>query len=165
MENILQDWITNREVNKKQNLKFLFSQRNHDNRENLDLVKDFHREAFEKIDCLKCANCCKTSPALLNLDDINRISKHLGISSKQFKKNYVLEDFNGEISLNAIPCHFLNADNTCRIYDVRPKACRSYPHTDDTKFFNHPKMNTENTIICPATYYVVERLKKIKLTS
>lgn len=165
MENIIQDWKTNREANKKQNLKFLFSQRNYDNQENIDLVKGLHREAFGKIDCLKCANCCKTSPALLVVEDINRISKHLGISSKQFKKNYVLEDFNGEISLNTIPCHFLNTDNTCSIYDVRPKACRSYPHTDDPKFFNQPKLNTENTIVCPATYYVVERLKNIKLTS
>ena len=30
----------------------------------------------------------------------------------------------------------LGTDNYCSIYDVRPKACREFPHTDRKSFSN-----------------------------
>ena len=32
-----------------------------------NVVHQLHEETFEKVDCLECANCCKTtSPAIMN---------------------------------------------------------------------------------------------------
>lgn len=121
-------------------------------------VKEWHEEAFQKINCLSCANCCKTTPALVTSSDIKRIAGFLKITPKAFVQKYVLEDINGELSLSTVPCHFLNPDNTCRIYEVRPQACRQFPHTDDPEYYKRPKLNASNVIVCPAAYFVAEKL-------
>ena len=51
-------------------------------------------------------------------------------------------------------------DNTCFIYDVRPKACSEYPHTNRKKFIQLTNLTIKNTEVCPATYRIVEELKK-----
>nr|MBP6732797.1 YkgJ family cysteine cluster protein [Chitinophagales bacterium] len=38
-----------------------------------------HDEAFSKINCLNCANCCKTISPRFKNTDIVRIAKHLGM--------------------------------------------------------------------------------------
>ena len=117
---------------------------------------------LKEADCLSCANCCKTTPALVERSDAKRIAKHLGMSPKGFIRKYLLEDINGELMIQRVPCTFLNTDNTCEIYDVRPKACREYPHTDQKDFNRRSKMNAKNTIVCPAAFEIVERLKAIE---
>ncbi len=63
--------------------------------------------------------------------------------------------------LKTAPCSFLDeSDNTCFIYDVRPKACAEYPHTNRKKFIQITELTVNNTFICPATYNIVEALKK-----
>ena len=42
-----------------------------------DTVHQLHDEAFEKIDCLECANCCKTTSPAIYERDIDRLAKHL----------------------------------------------------------------------------------------
>lgn len=125
------------------------------------LSSKFNQQAFEKIDCLSCANCCKTSPPLIEQEDINRISKHIGISKKQFKKKYILEDINGDLSFINVPCVFLNDDNSCSIYEVRPNACRRYPHMDEASFFKLRRLHSKNVLACPIAYDVVRKIKKL----
>lgn len=128
-----------------------------------DLLVRTHESVFSKIDCLQCANCCKSTPPLINTTDIKRISKHLNLSPKQFKRQYILEDVNGEMSFNFVPCSFLNEDNTCQIYEIRPEACKGFPHTDEKDFAKRYKLNLANTLICPAAAQIVEILQtKIK---
>ena len=63
--------------------------------------------------------------------------------------------------LKTAPCSFLDLQNNeCTIYDVRPKACSEYPHTDRRKFIQIANLTIENTAICPATFNIVEALKK-----
>jgi hypothetical protein len=51
-------------------------------------------------------------------------------------------------------------DNTCLIYDVRPKACSEYPHTNRRKFIQLADLTIKNTEVCPAAFEIVEDLKK-----
>lgn len=157
MEEIFKKWRTESKDQFKENLSFLKSlngKKQIDNR-----AAELHDEVFDKIDCLACANCCKTTPALVSRPDAKRISKHLGIPPKIFIRKYLLEDINGELMINKVPCTFLNEDNTCSIYEVRPTACREYPHTNQFGFHRRAKMNANNTIVCPATFEIVNRLK------
>ena len=63
-----------------------------------------------------------------------------------------------------MPCKFLDNENYCLIYEVRPKACREYPHTDRKKIHQIAGITIKNTEICPIAYEVVEQMKKkIKL--
>lgn len=126
---------------------------------NLDyLVLDTHEAVFEEINCLECANCCKTTGPLYTEKDIERISKHLKLSIADFEKKYLRVDEDGDKVLQNLPCSFLSDDNTCLIYEVRPKACREYPHTDRKKIYQINHLTLKNTLICPAAYLFVEKI-------
>lgn len=122
-------------------------------------VKSVHTEVFDKTDCLDCGNCCKSAPPLVTKTDIKRISKHLNISSREFKRAYVLEDFDGSQSFDSVPCKFLGEDNACAIYEVRPQACRSYPHTDDGDFIKRIHLHEINAKICPAVEEILVKME------
>ena len=92
--------------------------------------------------------------------DIERISKHLRLSPADFEKKYLRVDEDNDKVLQCLPCPFLAEDNTCLIYDIRPKACREYPHTDRKKIYQINHLTIKNTIICPAAYLFVEKMMK-----
>lgn len=127
----------------------------------LDLiVHEIHDLEFESTDCLDCANCCKTTSPIFSEKDISRISKHLKMKEHQFISQYLHRDEDDFMVLNSVPCSFLDTDNSCFIYDVRPKACREYPHTNRKKFAQLTDLTLKNTEVCPAVYNIVENLKK-----
>ena len=128
---------------------------------NLDVVmQDLHETAFSKIDCLACANCCKTTGPLFTDKDIVRISKHLRLKPQQFIETYLFIDEDNDYVLQQLPCPFLGQDNYCSIYDVRPKACSEFPHTNRKKFHQITTITLKNVSICPAAFQVVEAKKK-----
>lgn len=128
---------------------------------NLDyIMQDLHEEAFNDIDCLECANCCKTTGPLFTNKDIERIAKHLRLKPSEFIANYLRVDEDNDHVLQSVPCTFLGEDNYCSIYDVRPKACREYPHTDRRKFHQITSITLKNTHVCPAVYKIIENLKQ-----
>ncbi|EHQ41984.1 YkgJ family cysteine cluster protein [Myroides odoratus] len=123
-------------------------------------MQEIHNAVFKKTDCLSCANCCKTTGPLFTSADIERISKHLRLKPQQFIDQYLRIDEDNDYVLQQVPCTFLDAENYCMIYDVRPKACREYPHTDRKKFQQIANLTLQNVAICPAAYEVVEQMKK-----
>ena len=128
---------------------------------NLDYVmQDLHEAEFKKTDCLKCANCCKTTGPLFTLADIERISKFLRQKPQKFIEQYLQIDEDKDYVLQSVPCNFLDTDNTCFIYEVRPKACREFPHTDRKKFQQITDLTLKNLVICPAAFNIVEEMKK-----
>ena len=128
---------------------------------NLDYVmQDLHDAEFKKTDCLDCANCCKTTGPLFTSADIERIAKHLRQKPQQFIDQYLRIDEDKDYVLQTVPCSFLDTDNTCFIYDVRPKACREFPHTDRKKFQQISAITIKNIPICHAVYNIVEEMKK-----
>ena len=128
---------------------------------NLDyIVQDTHDEVFSKIDCLQCANCCKTTGPLFTEKDIERIAKHLRMKSVDFEQKFLRTDEENDKVLQDLPCWFLNSDNTCSIYEVRPKACREFPHTDRKKIYQINHLTNKNTVICPAAFEFVEKMQK-----
>lgn len=128
---------------------------------NLDYVmQELHEEEFERTDCLECANCCKTTGPLFTNADIERIAKHFRVKPQQFIETYLRIDDDNDYVLQTVPCAFLGADNYCSIYDVRPKACREFPHTDRKKFQQISNLTLKNVAICPAAFNIVEKMKK-----
>ncbi len=127
-----------------------------------ELIHPLHEEAFEEIDCLKCANCCKTTGPLFTQTDIQRIANHLKITSSVFIKKYLRIDEDNDFVLKSVPCTFLDQDNICRIYAVRPKACREYPHTDRANQLGLLTLTEKNSKICPAVANIFEKLNLAK---
>jgi Fe-S-cluster containining protein len=121
----------------------------------------FHSQAFEKINCLQCANCCKTTGPLFTQKDIERLASHFRIRPAKFINSYLHVDEDNDFVLNELPCPFLGADNYCSIYEYRPNACREYPHTHQRKMHKILKETEANAAICPAVFEIVEQLKKV----
>ena len=86
----------------------------------LERLPEFHEEAFQRIDCLQCANCCKNYSPRFKTPDIKRISRHLGLRESELIEQYLRLDEDGDYVVKTTPCPFLGADNYCSIYDVRP---------------------------------------------
>ena len=92
--------------------------------------------------------------------DIERIAKHMRLKPQQFIDKYLRIDEDNDYVLQSVPCTFLDSENYCLIYDVRPKACREFPHTDRKKFQQIADLTMKNVAICPAAYNIVEEMKK-----
>jgi len=126
----------------------------------LDLiVHEIHDLEFESTNCLDCANCCKTTSPIFTEKDISRISKYLKMKEHQFISLYLDRDQDDFMVLKSVPCTFLAEDNSCLIYDVRPRACSEYPHTNRKKFIKITDLTLKNTEICPAVFNIIENLK------
>ena len=161
MEKRLEELPKLAEEAKKESKKY-FSNLKRRTPKNLDVVmQKLHDEEFEKIDCLTCGNCCKTTSPIFTEKDTERISKHLKMKVVNFKNQYLERDQDDFMVLKTAPCSFFDeSDNSCFIYDVRPKACSEYPHTNRKKFIQITDLTLENTTVCPAAYNIVEALKK-----
>jgi len=129
-----------------------------------DLDRTVHQldeEAFSQIDCLDCANCCKTTSPVFKKRDIERLAKRFNIRPATFVERYLRRDEDGEYVLQQAPCPFLGDDNYCSVYEDRPAACASFPHTHRRKFHQLLSVTENNTTVCPAVFHIVERMKEI----
>ncbi len=125
-----------------------------------ETFEKLHEEAFEEIDCLDCANCCKTtSPIFLNTD-IDRLAKVFRMKSSAFIDEYLHRDEEGDFVLNSSPCTFLGEDSKCLVYEDRPKACREYPHTNRKKMHGILELSLKNTLVCPAVFKIFQQIGK-----
>lgn len=124
----------------------------------LPRLGDLHEEAFREIDCLSCANCCKNYSPRFKMPDIKRIAKRLRMKETVFIQTYLKVDEDGDHVLQSHPCPFLGADNYCSIYEDRPRDCERYPYTDEDVLLKQPALTLKNATVCPAVYYVMERL-------
>jgi len=150
--------------NKEQeNKKFLAQLKRKDPRKVDGAFHALHQEVFEETDCLKCANCCKTTSPIFYQHDIDRLAKALRMKPGDFIEKFLHVDEDRDYVLRSAPCPFLDGENYCSVYADRPKACREYPHTDRKKMVQITELTLRNTMVCPAVFEIVERLKKIPI--
>jgi uncharacterized protein len=124
----------------------------------LKQLPDLHEEAFNKIDCLQCANCCNNYSPRFKTPDIKRISKYLKMRESDFIDKYLRVDEDGDFVTKTKPCPFLGTDNYCSIYDKRPSDCHRFPYTDEDVFIKRQALTLKNSTFCPITYFVIEKL-------
>ena len=124
----------------------------------LNQLPDLHEEAFSKVDCLQCANCCKNYSPRFKTPDVKRISKHLKMRESEFIDQYLKVDEDGDFVAKTSPCPFLGEDNFCSIYDQRPSDCHRFPYTDEDVFFKRKELTLKNVSFCPIAYFVLEKL-------
>lgn len=123
-----------------------------------EVMLDLHNHAFEHINCLDCANCCKSISPFLIDKDIQKISRYLKSKPSEFVSEYLSLDNEGDYVFKRSPCPFLGDGNYCSIYDVRPRACREYPHTDRKRIIQLLGLTLKNASVCPAVFEMVEKL-------
>lgn len=143
-----------------ENKKFLLGLKKKDARTVDDAFHQAHHDVFEQVDCLTCANCCKTTSPIFYQTDIERVARALKMKPGDFVEKYLRIDEDRDFVLKGAPCPFLGPDNYCTVYADRPKACREYPHTDRKKMVQIMDLTLKNTQVCPAVFEMVERLKR-----
>ena len=124
------------------------------------LTEKLEKEVWAELDCLSCANCCKTMTPTFTPADLKRISAHFGQTVDEFKIKWLRKErkANGDWMNKKEPCQFLNLnDNKCSIYEIRPTDCADFPHlTKSMKDYGH--VHKQNIEYCPATYKLVEKM-------
>ena len=81
--------------------------------------------------CTSCGQCCTGAPGYVWLEDsdIQRLSNHLQLPTKEFLKRYT-RLVRGRYSLTEkkpnYDCVFLK-EMKCSVYDGRPSQCRKFP--------------------------------------
>jgi hypothetical protein len=125
-----------------------------------DRVHALHDAVFEMINCLDCANCCCTLDPRIIDADVRRIAASMRIKPSRFVEDYLAVDEEGDYIFRSMPCPFLGSDNYCSIYNVRPRACRDYPHTDRPRMHQVMALTLKNSAICPAVFEILERLRR-----
>lgn len=124
------------------------------------LFHNAHSKITESINCLECANCCKTISPIITNKDIERISRTLKVRPSDLVNQYLKVDEDGDYVFRQQPCPFIQSDNHCSIYEYRPKACRDYPHTDRKKMHQLYNLCLQNSKVCPIVYLVLDDIRK-----
>jgi uncharacterized protein len=158
-KNILLNWEKKSAERQKLYQQFL---KRVDKNKVLKQLSDLHEEAFSKIDCLQCANCCKNYSPRFKTPDIKRVSRHLRMKESEFIDKYLTVDEDGDFVAKTKPCPFLGADNYCSIYDQRPSDCHRFPYTNEDVIIKRQALTLKNSEFCPIVYYVLEKLISVK---
>lgn len=156
----LERFRVNAKNKSEENKQYLHRLKKKDARKVDEAFHTAHDEVFSEIDCLTCANCCKTTSPIFYQTDIERASKFLRMKPGDFIEKYLRVDEDKDYVLKSSPCTFLDSENYCTIYEARPKACREYPHTNRKKMVQIMELTYKNTLVCPAVLEMVERIKK-----
>lgn len=121
------------------------------------------RNVWKEVDCLSCANCCKTMSPTFTVKDVKRISAHLGMQPLAFREKYLyLEKKDNDWMNRQQPCQFLNlTTNMCSIYEVRPADCAGFPHLTKKRMVDYIHIHKQNVQYCPATFKMVEKMKAL----
>lgn len=160
--NIITKLKSNLRKNKKEILLFL---KKFDKKYVRDINKQVNYasdKAWQEVECLACANCCKVmTPTFTDLD-MKRISKHFSMSVDEFKLRWLKKDEdNGDWVNKKQPCQFLDMNtNMCTIYEIRPEDCAGFPHFNKKPFADYNHIYEQNIDYCPATYAMISNLKK-----
>ena len=130
--------------------------------EELDsVVHRLYEGVYREIDCTACGNCCREISPVLEQEDIERLSRGLGISPENFRERFLVKDekdYSEGFIFNKKPCPFLKV-NLCSHYELRPEACRSFPHLHKEEFGFRLIGVVKNYDVCPIVFNVYEQLK------
>lgn len=82
--------------------------------------------------CTACGNCCRNhgeyTHVYLAPKDVSAIARHLELTPRAFLRRYCKAEGGWVLlKMDEPACPFLQADNKCAIYPVRPKQCATWP--------------------------------------
>ncbi len=99
-----------------------------------------------RFKCTECGKCCSGFEGFvwLSPQDIEKLSKHFGLTSEDFLKKYTRKIGNRTslIEKRNFDCIFYK-DKKCTVYQARPSQCKTFPfwpeHLKKTKDWTKAK--------------------------
>ena len=124
------------------------------------VVHRLYREISAQIECSSCLNCCKQLSPCLDAEELEELSRAVGMAASEFIAAYLVDDdgSNGFV-VKRRPCPFLT-DAGCSLGAHRPRDCASYPHLEKDGLVFRLMTVIANCTICPIVFNVCEALKE-----
>lgn len=122
------------------------------------LAHNANDRVSQLVDCTACGNCCRKLVINVEPEDMQRAADGQGMTTAQFKEQYIEESAAGRLFVSAMPCHFL-ADNKCTAYEHRFTDCREFPHLHKPGFKERLPHTLMYYGMCPIIFNVVEEMK------
>lgn len=118
-----------------------------------------------RFECTQCGDCCTGAPGYVwvNAEEIAALAKHLGLSIDDFESQFVRK-IGGRKSLiefdNGDCVFFDGQTRKCKVYQDRPRQCRTWPFWDSNTAT--PEDWKETCRVCPGSgqgkLYTVEEV-------
>ncbi len=81
--------------------------------------------------CTRCGNCCRGAGTVrVSDEEIAALARRVGLRDHEFRAAYTRPLRGGELSLRETrerDCIFYDAGAGCRVYEDRPRQCRTWP--------------------------------------
>ncbi len=105
------------------------------------------------FECTRCGACCTGAPGYVwvNVDEMQRLAEHLGLSIEIFSRKYVRRVGN-RYSLIERPngdCVFWDRQHGCTVYASRPVQCQTWPFWPEN--LESPEDWRRTTEACPGS--------------
>lgn len=91
------------------------------------VVRAFLQSIFQ---CDHCGSCCQFCKKIsVDNKDVRLLAKHLKVSTKKAYKEYTHLDYQiiRHLNHNGSCCFYDEVKKGCKVYDARPRTCRTYP--------------------------------------
>jgi uncharacterized protein len=117
-------------------------------------------KVLKNFECLECGNCCRleTGYTYCRPEEAEQIAAFLKMDIYTFISKHTIKE-NGWLILSspkfATSC-FLDKNNRCQIYDVRPENCRTYP--DWVSVWKSDDLFRAETKTCPGLKKTLEKI-------
>lgn len=117
----------------------------------IPLPKDYGKKKWKQVtgpirfECKRCGRCCGQFDVRLSPAEYERIARlgreYLTATGTQHTKGteIIFMAIHKRIEGNKWVCAFLEEGNKCKIYQIRPSACKDYPFSLIPKFDNDVK--------------------------
>ena len=109
-----------------------------------------------KFQCTGCGDCCTGAPGFVwvNKQEIAALAANLGIDVPSFEKQYVrkvgIRKTLKELPSANYDCVFLDSQTRkCKVYEARPRQCRTWPFWDSN--LQSPAAWTATCEVCPGS--------------
>ncbi len=124
--------------------------------------KAIAQDTEASIDCTACANCCRVATTQVTERDLERLSRHLGVSVAEVLKKYTTESTEEGRILKRTEngCVFLQG-NLCSVYESRPHTCELFPHLvkGNGSLLSRMWHMPDRAVYCPIVFNTLEEFK------
>lgn len=113
-------------------------------------VAEVLKDPSVEVTCKRgCAHCCHIQVAVTpdEADLLRLASQDLEIDKARLEQQAVYKDIYDKLPYKQRRCVFLGDDNDCRVYEVRPIACRKYLVGNDPKLCNTKKYPSGDAMV------------------
>lgn len=127
------------------------------------LVDEIAAPIIDAIDCMQCANCCRSLNVYLTPDDAQRLADGIDVPLDSLVDRYVDYESAQQVGewgvFRQSPCALLDGKR-CSVYAHRPETCRTYPAlTPDFRWTIEDTLDGAG--VCPIIYNVLDKLVRI----